>query len=210
MRGTERIVGVVAVAIPVLITIVGWSMFGHWVAGPVQPPATPRVAGAAETSPAAAGAARTPVAAPSTDRQTPEATRPTPTAGAPTLTQVAAATPDLEPAVGTLASDPGAAVSTFYSLVSSHQFDSAAQLWSPRMRAAFPPDANLTERFRQTQIVRLQRAEVISQDQSQATVAVDLIEQDGQAGQRHFVGNWYLVRAEDGWMLDRPQLNPAP
>jgi hypothetical protein len=51
------------------------------------------------------------------------------------------------------------------------------------MRAAFPPDANLTERFRQTQIVRLHRAEVISQDQSQA---------------------------EDGWMLDRPQLNPAP
>ena len=78
------------------------------------------------------------------------------------------------------------------------------------MRAAFPPDANLTERFRQTQIVRLQRAEVISQDQSQATVAVDLIEQDGQAGQRHFVGNWYLVRTEDGWMLDQPQLNPAP
>src|SRR6266851_7998459 len=65
----ERIVGVVAVAIPVLITIVGWSMFGHWVAGPVQPPATPRVAGAAETSPAAACAARTPVAARSTDRQ---------------------------------------------------------------------------------------------------------------------------------------------
>jgi len=123
---------------------------------------------------------------------------------------VAAATADLEPAVGTLASDPGAAVSTFYSLVSSHQFDSAAQLWSPRMRAAFPPDANLTERFRQAQIVRLRRAEVISQDQSQATVAVDLIEHDGQAGQRHFVGNWYLVRAEDGWMLDRPQLSPAP
>src|SRR5713226_4777235 len=125
----ERIVGVVAVAIPVLITIVGWSMFGHWVAGPVQPPATPRVAGAAETSPAAAGAARTPVAAPSTDRQTPEATRPTPTAGAPTLTQVAAATADLEPAVGTLASDPGAAVSTFLFA----RVESPVRLGSPAM-----------------------------------------------------------------------------
>ncbi|MCA1645657.1 MAG: hypothetical protein LC797_09395 [Chloroflexi bacterium] len=101
-------------------------------------------------------------------------------------------------------------MSTFYTLISSHEFDSAAQLWTPRMRAAFPPEANLNQRFSQTRDIRLQRADVISQDQSRASVAVDLVELDGQAGQRHFVGNWYLVRSAEGWMLDQPALTAAP
>ena len=108
------------------------------------------------------------------------------------------------------ASDPGAAVATFYALVANHQFDSALELWSPRMRATFPPEANLNQRFSQTQAIRLQRAEVVSQDQRQATVAVDLVESDQQAGARRFVGNWYLVRGPSGWMLDQPELRLAP
>jgi hypothetical protein len=136
--------------------------------------------------------------------------RPWRTAVAPVPIAVGASTAVPEPAAATLADDPGAAVSTFYSLVSSHEFDSAAQLWSPRMRAAFPPATNLNQRFSQTVLVRLQRADVISQDQSQATVAVDLVELDGQSGQHHFVGNWYLVRGVGGWMLDQPQLTAAP
>ena len=78
------------------------------------------------------------------------------------------------------------------------------------MRSAFPPDQNIYQRFSNTQAIRLQRADVVSQDQSQATVAVDLVESDAQAGQRHYVGTWHLVRSPGGWMLDQPDLRPAP
>jgi hypothetical protein len=110
----------------------------------------------------------------------------------------------------TLADDPASAVSSFYALVASHQFEEAAQLWSPRMRAAFPPEANVNQRFSQTREIQLKRVEVISQDPARATVAVDLLESVDQAGQRHFTGAWYMVRGSTGWMLDQPQLQSVP
>jgi hypothetical protein len=105
--------------------------------------------------------------------------------------------------------DPGQAVASFYALVSSHQFGTAAELWSPHMRAAFPTEQNIVQRFSQTQSISLQRADVLSQDQSQATVAVDLIE-SGAQGPQHYVGTWHLVRDSSGWMLDQPSLQTAP
>lgn len=78
------------------------------------------------------------------------------------------------------------------------------------MRATFPPDVNLNERFSQTQAIRLQRVDVLRQDQAGATVAVDLLESNRRAGERHYVGNWYLVRGPSGWMLDQPQLQTVP
>ncbi len=78
------------------------------------------------------------------------------------------------------------------------------------MRAAFPPQVNLNQRFSRTQDIRLQRASVVSQNQGQATVQVDLLESDSSSGQRHYVGNWYLVRGPNGWLLDQPQLQSAP
>jgi hypothetical protein len=106
--------------------------------------------------------------------------------------------------------DPASAVSSFYALVSSHQFDAAARLWSPRMRAAFPPEVNVNQRFSQTQDIQLNRAEVISQDPARATVDVDLLESLDQAGPRRFTGVWYLVRGSTGWLLDQPQLQSVP
>jgi hypothetical protein len=78
------------------------------------------------------------------------------------------------------------------------------------MRGNFPPQINLNERFAQTQTIQLQRDEVISQSGSQAVVAVDLVESNAQSGRRHYVGNWYLVRTEAGWLLDQPQLQAIP
>ncbi|HLZ25075.1 MAG TPA: hypothetical protein VKQ30_23380 [Ktedonobacterales bacterium] len=78
------------------------------------------------------------------------------------------------------------------------------------MRAAFPPEVNLDQRFSQTRDIQLQRTDVVSEDQTHATVAVDLVESTSQTGQRHFIGNWLLVRGPNGWMLDQPQLQPAP
>ncbi len=101
-------------------------------------------------------------------------------------------------------------VSTFYELVSNHQFGPAAELWSPRMRASFPPAENIDQRFSRTESIRLQRADVLSQDQVEATVAVDLLERGAGAGPRHYVGTWRLVRGADGWMLDEPSLKAVP
>jgi hypothetical protein len=108
------------------------------------------------------------------------------------------------------AGDPSAVVSAFYALVASHQFDSAAELWSPRMRATFPTDENLNHRFSQTEAIRLNRIDVVRQDQSQASVAVDLVESQRQSGQRHYIGTWHLIRGANGWKLDQPQLEVAP
>lgn len=205
MRGSEKLVVLIAVAVPLLVALFAWRMFVNWVAGPYAAPATPEVAGAAATSAAAV----------STLQPTPR-----PTIGAPPTAQTNRPTtrpaPTLVPAADTLASaqtaaeDPGAAVSNFYALVSQHQFDSAVQLWSPRMRAAFPPEVNLDQRFSQTRDIQLQRADVVSEDQTHATVAVDLVESTSETGQHHFIGNWLLVRGPNGWMLDQPQLQPAP
>ena len=191
----------------------------------VQPTARPTI-GAPPTLDAAA-TRQAAAAAPTTAARPQAAAAPTtaapPPAGGPTAAPPAAAAPGPpaptaappNPAAAQArgaapAGDPRQIVSSFYDLVSTHQFDTAAQLWSPQMRSAFPPDQNIYQRFSNTQAIRLQRADVVSQDQAQATVAVDLVESDAQAGQHHFVGTWHLVRGPAGWMLDQPDLRPAP
>jgi cytoskeletal protein RodZ len=240
MRGADKLVLVVAVVVPLLVITLGWPTFVRWVAGPEpQPtpqvagaaatsaaparaaPATPRPTlglpptiqprAAGETAPGPPPPSATDAPAAAIDGAA-HATlrvnvaRPTP---AITAAPTAAAAPAAPTAVAA-AGDPGAAVSSFYALVASHQFDQAAQLWSPRMRAAFPPQANIDQRFSATQSIRVQRADVLNQDQSQATVAVDLLEANAADGTRHYVGRWYLVRGASGWLLDQPELQAAP
>ena len=132
------------------------------------------------------------------------AARPTPTAVvAPTVVLVPVAT-------RSAASEPREVVSAFYGLVEQHHFDAAEELWSSSMRSRFPPPENIVQRFSQTRSVDLRRAETVAQDPSHAAVAVDVLETNGQAGVRHFVGTWHLVRSPDGWLLDRPELQLVP
>ncbi|MDQ6672766.1 MAG: hypothetical protein M3069_18825 [Chloroflexota bacterium] len=224
----------IAVAIPLLVAGYGWRMLGGFATGSGLPAAVPQAAGAAATSAATARAAQptskptvgapptvrakapTPGPAPATATSVPSdalAPEPTPLPAPDAEAAPPAAGPTAEGAVALAEpsdTDPGTAVSSFYTLVSNHEFDSAAELWSPRMRAAFPPQVNLNQRFGQTQDIRLQRANVVTQNQVQATVQVDLVESDGSSGQRHYVGTWYLVRGPNGWLLDQPQLQSAP
>jgi hypothetical protein len=238
MRGTDRLVLAVALVMPLVLVVFGWPMVVRMVASPSPAPATPTAPASAATSAAAArasqpqatprptvGAPATLIAAPAA-ANTPPAPTPVPKAATPAAaeapttvsltpgTRRPVATPTTAPAAAPRdappAADPTQVVSDFYALVSSHDFESAAQLWSPRMRAAFPPDANIAGRFSQTQSIRLERADVVSQDQSRATVAVDVVEADARAGQRHFVGAWHLVRTPGGWALDQPELQAAP
>jgi hypothetical protein len=203
MRGPDKIVLMVALALPLLIAGVGWPMVVRWVGGSPPTP-SPETTGAAAPSVATAGVGSTP--GPATAQpaaRTAAPANPRATAG-PAATQVPRAN-------GAAAADtgPSAAVASFYELVGRHQFATAAQLWSPRMRAAFPPADNIDRRFGQTQQVVVNRAEVVSMNGDQATVAVDLVELD-TAGQRHYVGTWSVVRSPDGWLLDQPNLQAAP
>jgi hypothetical protein len=104
---------------------------------------------------------------------------------------------------------PVDAVLSFYRLVEQHQFDRAAQLWTPRMWAAFPPSENIASRFGQTHQIVVERAEVVALDgrAGRATGAVVLREVFGSPPTaRRYTGTWDLVRGDDGWLLDQPDL----
>ncbi|GAC1317090.1 MAG: hypothetical protein NVSMB2_10470 [Chloroflexota bacterium] len=229
MRGTERIILVIAIAVPLVIALVGWPLFMNWLGQPASA-SPPPVVGNAATAEATgrsgqptrtptpvvfvAGVAVTPTAGRTAAAAAPAPARsPTPTApraGAPTA--VLPATPEVASRAVAVSPEspqsPDEAVATFYGLVSSHQFDTAANLWSEHMRIAFPVAENINSRFAQTQSIQLQRADVVNRTGSQATVAVELTEVTTN-GQRRYVGTWQLVRGANGWLLDQPNLQAA-
>jgi hypothetical protein len=228
MRGarTEHVLLGALLLVPLAVAFIGWPVFVRWVVGPTPEP-TPEVAGAEATSVAVAQVAR-PTVRPTVGAPATIAPRATVARAAPAATPVPAATAEVQaaapqpaapaPQVGrgqTAATpngsteDPSAAVQDFYARVAQHDFGAAAALWSPRMRAAFPPAQNIDGRFSQTQAVTVRNARVVSSDPSagRAAVAVDLVEQTS-SGPREWVGTWYLVRGPGGWLLDQPALQP--
>jgi cytoskeletal protein RodZ len=230
---SEHIVLAVLLLVPLAVAFIGWPMFVRWAAGPTPQP-TPEVAGAEATSAAVAAASQpTPkptVGAPQTvvpravATQAAQVVQPTATQAAapiaaaaqPTATRApqaqATVVPTLvqQPLPAPSADDPGAAVQDFYARVARHDFAGAAALWSPQMRAQFPPSENINTRFSQTRSVTVHRAQVVSEDPagSRATVAVDLTESAAD-GQHHWSGDWQLVHGPNGWLLDQPALRPS-
>jgi hypothetical protein len=100
-------------------------------------------------------------------------------------------------------------VRNFYRLVQQGPAPQAADLWTPRLRALFPPAENITSRFSHTRAVVIEQADLVALDPSagRATVAVVLREQlDSPPLERHYRGTWDLVRAPTGWLLDQPNL----
>jgi hypothetical protein len=107
------------------------------------------------------------------------------------------------------AATPDAAVRSFYAYLEQGQFDQALGLWTARMRSAYPPADNIYSRFARTQSLTVHRADVVALDAAngRATVALNLGEVVGPPSvSRTYVGNWYLVRGPDGWLLDQPSL----
>jgi hypothetical protein len=103
---------------------------------------------------------------------------------------------------------PVGAVSDFYRLIRQHHYAAAIQLWTARMRVAYPPDQNVTQRFAGTSSLRLIRAEVSSQGPARAVVTIEL-EEVRDARTYRWVGSWSVVRESTGWRLDRPALSSA-
>ncbi len=211
MRRWDKVFLVLALVSPVLLATIGWPKFAEWIAtSPSQSTsslATPETAGASATPNAVS--ARPTSAAQSTAAAARPTSRPTsrPVSAVTEVPRDTAAVP-ITPA--TRADEPVQAVSSFYTLVSNRDFEGAEELWSPGMRSSYPPEENLVRRFSETQAIGLQRAEVVAQSESQATVATDVLETDAQGRTRHFVGQWHLVRGRGGWLLDRPELQAAP
>ena len=77
------------------------------------------------------------------------------------------------------------------------------------MRASYPPQTNIWGRFDTTRSIIARSASVTSAGQGSAVVAVDLVETMSNGSVRRWVGTWYLVRSDSGWLLDQPGLRPA-
>lgn len=169
-------------------------------AAPVQTPVASTPTGVVPLAPAAAadGAAEAPPAA---DVQAPPGPQ-APSTRAPAVAEGAPATGRSGP------SDPAGTVIGFYQSITQRQFDRAAQYWSPRMRAQYPPAENIGGRFAATRQITVQRADVVALDEAagQATVAVDIVEVMGSPPRaRRLSGSWQLVRGASGWQLDQPR-----
>jgi hypothetical protein len=92
--------------------------------------------------------------------------------------------------------------------VVTHDFNGAVGLWSASMQSAYPPADNINGRFSDTSSMSIRRNDLVSSGGGRAVVAVDLVEVRG-GRTYHWVGNWYLVQSDSGWLLDRPGLHPA-
>jgi hypothetical protein len=93
-----------------------------------------------------------------------------------------------------LAATPDAVVVSFYALDQEKRFDQALALWDDHLKAAYPPQENLYQRFADTTVLTVNKASVIEQTDTFAIVAADLTEvTDGV--QHHWVGRWRLVRS---------------
>jgi hypothetical protein len=202
MRGADKLVLVLGLVVPLLIAGLGWPLFVRWLGGGGTPRA-PETAGLEATG--------TSAAAPPQPTAIPVAATPEPATPAPGPPRSAAARPEATRVSQGAEADTGptAAVATFYELVQRHEFDTAAELWTPRMRAAFPPAENIDRRFADTEQLTVNRVEVVSARGDQAVVEVDLNERD-PAGQRHYVGTWSVVHTGSAWLLDEPNLEAAP
>jgi hypothetical protein len=107
-----------------------------------------------------------------------------------------------------LGASPAQSVAQFYRLVGDGELGRALQLWSTGLQRDYPPNENLYGRFRDTERIQVQRADVVSMDQpsGRAAVAVDLVETRRGGTTARWIGTWYLVRDGQTWLLDTPAL----
>ncbi|MCA1669632.1 MAG: protein kinase, partial [Thermomicrobia bacterium] len=183
-------------------------------ASPVSPTAAPTVIAALPTTvPTAVPLPTpTPLALPTATAIPPTAIAPTAipaTAPPPAATERPPATATTNPpAVAGGASSPAEAVQRFYHAVGQHQFDAAAQLWTPQMRAQYPPQENINGHFAATERIDLSIGTVVMTGDGQATVPVELTDVRAD-GSLHYVGSWQVVRGPSGWLLAQPNLQPT-
>ena len=92
----------------------------------------------------------------------------------------------------------------WYELVENDEFDAAYALWSPNMKANYPRQEHLDNRWSGTAEVRMEQLYVAQQSDTYAAVQANFTEvyEDGSSVRR--VGWWDLMMAPDGWLLEAP------
>jgi hypothetical protein len=162
-----------------------------------SPAATPTATPSVEPTPMtlAPAPAMTPTPAP------PQPT-PAPRSQAPVATPQPA-TPTSTPVVVAIVG-PDDTVALFYRRVTDGIFDAAYELWSDRMKAAYPRQENLDERFWQTEDIRFEALFVAERSATTALVQANFTEFYDTGDSRQFVGYWELVLVGDQWRLDAP------
>ncbi|HKY50136.1 MAG TPA: hypothetical protein VJP45_02655, partial [Candidatus Limnocylindria bacterium] len=99
-----------------------------------------------------------------------------------------------------------ATVRTFYELIDQKRYDEAAALWSPRMKASYPPSTNIYGRFDRTRQIVIRSIAPVATNASGATVAIDILEVLDSGVTRRWVGNWMLIWDGARWLMDAPSL----
>ena len=113
------------------------------------------------------------------------------------------ATPEPTAVVVALA-QPDDAVAAFYRNVTGGSFDAAYALWSDRMKATYPRQENLDDRFAETASITFEQLNVVSETRSSATVQANFVETYDSGSSREFIGYWELINVEGRWLLDAP------
>jgi hypothetical protein len=99
---------------------------------------------------------------------------------------------------------PQDSVVAFYARVEAGEFDAAYALWSDRMKATYPRQGNLDDRFADTADITFSTLFVANQTNSNATVQANFTETYDNGSSRNFIGYWDLVRVGGRWLLDAP------
>jgi hypothetical protein len=107
-------------------------------------------------------------------------------------------------AIVVAATEPDDAVAAFYAFVESQRFDEAYALWSARMKATYPRQSNLDDRFDETTDISFMELRVASRSTEAATVQANFRETYESGSARDFIGYWELVFVDGRWLLDAP------
>ena len=165
---------------------------------------TPSAAPTVESSTPSVAPTDAPAATPGP--ATPPPPTPPATVAAPPPIPTPAPTTAPQPTTVALAvAGPADAVGAFYAHVVAGSFDAAYSFWSDRMRAAYPRQENLDQRFDETAGIEFQQLFVAEQAGDRATAQANFTETYDSGASRQFIGYWRLVRVDGRWLLDEPR-----
>lgn len=99
---------------------------------------------------------------------------------------------------------PEDSVAAFYGNVAAGNFDAAYSLWSDRMKATYPRQENLDDRFDDTASITFNQLRLVDQTDRTATVQANFTEKYDSGSSRDFVGFWQLIQVDGRWLLDEP------
>ena len=174
--------------------------------GDTPPPEATPIPTAPPTSVATPPPVATAAPAPATT-VAPAATDAPAATAAPTATPIAASqTSPVSPTPSTVvvAADPGETVLAFYQAVAGEDFDTAYALWDEGMRATYPREPNLDDRFDETAAITFSQLSVAEISGDSATVQANFTETYESGATRQFIGYWHLVLVDGQWLLAEP------